>query len=94
MATGDLSDSAPVGLDEWIDRFAHHVDWQLEKSDVADRVPDRFRDLERTLWPSRGTLTGADDEAFRAAITASREAAAGYTAALRPALGGGDAGQR
>lgn len=87
MATGDLSDAAPVGLDEWLDRFARHVDWQLEKSDVAGREADRFRELERRLWAARSTLTGADDEAFRAAMAASREAAGVYVTTLRSALG-------
>lgn len=92
-ATGDLADNAPVGLDEWIDRFAHHIDWHVERSQVEGRQPDRFRELERTLWASRVDPTVVDDVAFREAMAASRAAAGEYVTAIESA-GRGDRGAR
>ncbi|WP_455351366.1 hypothetical protein [Streptomyces sp. SYSU K217416] len=62
MATGDLPDDAPVPLSEWVDRFAGHVDWQLERSGVDLGRPRCFSGLERTIRVGQNRLTGRDGD--------------------------------
>ncbi|MDQ0313395.1 hypothetical protein J2S46_008048 [Kitasatospora herbaricolor] len=86
QVTGDLPDNAPVGLGEWIQRFARHVDWQLERSGSNLEAPHFFAALEESLEVKANQLSGADETAFHMAMEASREAAARYLGALRSAL--------
>ncbi|WP_329279551.1 hypothetical protein [Streptomyces sp. NBC_00691] len=86
MATGDLPDDAPVPLAEWVDRFAKHVDWQLDKSGIDLGRPDYFAHLERTLRES-GRDSDADGEReFAERIAECREKSAEYLSALNSAL--------
>ena len=59
MVTGDLSDNAPVGLDEWLGRFARHVDWQLNKSRIDLQSPNFFSELEGSLNAKERQFDGA-----------------------------------
>jgi len=86
MVTGDLPDNAPVSLDEWIGRFARHVDWQLAKSGIDLQPPRSFSLLEESLKEIERQLDGASEAVFHAAVEASREAANRYIDALRSAL--------
>ncbi|MDO0914312.1 hypothetical protein QQM39_26825 [Streptomyces sp. DT2A-34] len=86
MATGDLPDDAPVPLAEWVDRFAGHVDWQLEKSGVDLGRPKHFSGLERSLREKQSSLTGRDNSSFREFIEDSREVGIQYVSALNSAL--------
>ncbi|MFE6713053.1 hypothetical protein [Streptomyces sp. NPDC057695] len=86
MATGDLPDDAPVPLSEWVDRFAKHVDWQLEKSGIDLGRPDYFAHLERTLRES-DRISGANDGGgFADRMVVCRERSAEYISALSSAL--------
>jgi hypothetical protein len=86
MVTGDLPDNAPVSLDEWLGRFARHVDWQLAKSGVDLGASEYFAALEETLKAHEQRLDGVDEAAFDAAVQASQAAAGRYVEALRMAL--------
>ncbi|MDT0469630.1 hypothetical protein [Streptomyces gibsoniae] len=86
MVTRDLPDNAPVGLDEWLGRFARHVDWQMTKSGIELEVPQYFTALEESLKAKERQLNGANEAAFHTAMAASREAAPRYVDALRSAL--------
>ncbi|MET9537549.1 hypothetical protein ABZY16_08610 [Streptomyces sp. NPDC006553] len=86
MATGDLPDDAPVPLSEWVDRFAKHVDWQLEKSGIDLGRPDYFAHLERTLRePGQDSGANGGPE-FVERIMECREKSAEYLSALNSAL--------
>ena len=86
MATGDLADDAPVGLDEWIARFARHVDWQLRQSGINFAGPHYFGDLEIKLGLQRDMLTGSEDINKSEILENSKIAGQRYIEALSLAL--------
>ncbi|MER5312913.1 hypothetical protein ABT034_34655 [Streptomyces sp. NPDC002773] len=86
MATGDLPDDAPVPLAEWVDRFAGHVDWQLDKSGIDLGRPKYFAELELELRSGQAGLTGHEDSNFREFMESSRDIGSRYVSALRSAL--------
>ncbi|MEU2742186.1 hypothetical protein ABZ656_44545 [Streptomyces sp. NPDC007095] len=86
MVTGNLPDDAPVGLNEWLDRFARHVDWQMVKGGMTLEAPHYFADLEVSLRTGQQQLDGAHADGFHTAMEASRQAADRYLEALRLAL--------
>ncbi|MFE7572279.1 hypothetical protein ACFU76_35950 [Streptomyces sp. NPDC057539] len=87
MVTGDLSGSAPVGLSEWIDRFAQHVEWQLKTSGVNRAESEGFRQIEHGFQLQCSDLLVQDKASFRDSMTESRRAGEQYVAILRSALG-------
>ncbi|WP_426507307.1 hypothetical protein ACPPVO_54060 [Dactylosporangium sp. McL0621] len=49
---------------EYGERFAGHVDWELERSGVAHDLGQPFESAERDIWLAHVRLTGADDDAY------------------------------
>lgn len=86
MVTGDLLDNAPVPLEEWVRRYAQHVDWQVAKGGVSFTDDESFKSLERSLRSMEGRLDGVDEDAFSVAMNASRGASIQYLSTLRQAL--------
>ncbi|MFH9726772.1 hypothetical protein ACH4M4_27970 [Streptomyces sp. NPDC017254] len=81
-ATGDLPDDAPVPLAEWCDRFAGHVDRQLDTSGVDLGRPRYFGELERSLRERAPGLVGRDGAGFRAFLVECGSHGAEYVSAL------------
>lgn len=88
VVTGKRSESSPVSLTEWVNRFAGRVDWQLKKSGIVLDPPQYFTTLEESLRERERLLAGADDEAFGLAKEAAIVAGGEYVRFLREALYG------
>ncbi|MEU9450637.1 hypothetical protein [Streptomyces sp. NPDC048277] len=73
-------------MNEWLGRFARHVDWQMAKSGMNLEDQQRFATLEESLKVERQQLDGTDVAAFRRAMEASQREADRYVEALRSAL--------
>ncbi|MFF4161008.1 hypothetical protein [Streptomyces sp. NPDC001678] len=86
MVTGDLPDDAPVGLDEWVRRFADHVDWQLDKSGVTAGGPQHFRSREAQLALRQQQLTGPDGPTLHEVMADAKSVGSLYVEALVTAL--------
>lgn len=49
---------------EYGERFARHIDWELERSGVPHDLGQPFESAERDLWLAHTRLTGAEDDAY------------------------------
>jgi hypothetical protein len=88
-ATGDLPDDAPVSLEEWVARFARHVDWQLEKSGIPAPEPAFFARQEEDLAALEVSLSGNRDAAWVAAMEKSSQLGEQYLQHLTRAVRAG-----
>ncbi|WKX09790.1 hypothetical protein [Streptomyces sp. NL15-2K] len=88
-ATGDLPDDAPVSLEEWVARFARHVDWQLEKSGIPAPEPAFFARQEEALAALEVSLSGNRDAAWLDAMEKSGQLGEQYLRHLTRAVRAG-----
>ncbi|MFF3581618.1 hypothetical protein [Streptomyces mirabilis] len=72
-ATGDLPEGAPVPIEEWVARFARHVDWQLEKSGISSPGPTFFERQEEALAALEVSMSDSRDAAWLAAVDKSSQ---------------------
>jgi hypothetical protein len=64
LAGDPLAARAFDNLWEHGERFARHVDWELERSGVPHDLGQPFESAERDLWLAHVRLTGAEDSAY------------------------------